>query len=187
MKYFLQKLKLGSLLLTIGTFAISCGGDDDPGLLSTVITAPDGLVIEMTWTINGEEAGYEYVDVDYIIDDLDQEGDYEFSAGNGFSFEEETISGGEDGTYYFSTFIYEFEVEEVAFTESNDIDVTYTIYPSGDSSTPLIINRTITSDYYDEEGVITRASHTIKKDGNDYTIKELKSERILENGYNGYN
>jgi hypothetical protein len=187
MKYFQKKLNLGLALFTIGAFAIGCGGDDEPDLFSAVITAPEGLVIEMSWTINGEELGYEYVDIDYIIDDLDQEGDYEFSAGNPYDFEQETISGAQDGTYYFSTFIYEFEVEEVAFTETTDIDITYTIYPAGDSSSPLVINRTITSEYYDSEGIITRASHTITKDGNEYTIKELKKEEILENGYNGYN
>ena len=186
MKKVLSKLTLLSAIFALGMFVTSCG-KDDPELFSKVIASPSGLQIDLTWTINGESAGNNYVDIDVVLDDLEQGSGvdgYEESSGSGSGYEYLTLSSDAlDGVYHLAPWIYNFEVSDEAFTMSDDIVLTFTIYPVGDDSNPIEVTQKFTSENYSPDEVLAYAKYTITKDGDDYTVKALNKVVEVTSGW----
>lgn len=175
---------LASLVLTL--IFTGCS-DDEPSLLSKTITAPDGLSIELTWTINGETEGYQFVDIDFVVDDLTQQGeeeDYEQSSGNGYDFESTSLGSEDaDGTYFVAPFIYNFETDEEEYVTSNDIVLTFKIYSAEDDSKAIQLEQKFTYQNHHSSEAIAFAKYSITKKGDSYNIKELKSVREINSGW----
>ena len=176
-----------SLLVCLAAALVFTGcGDDENPLISKTITSADGLTIEMTWTINDEEVGYEFVDVDVVLDDLAQgtgvDG-YENSSGSGFGFEdmfmEDTYA---DGTYLLAPFIYNFEVADEAIVNSEDIVLTFKIYAGVDDSEAKTFTQKFT---YENISLDPNAfaKYSITKTGDTYKIKELSKIKEINSGW----
>lgn len=161
-----------------------CGSDDDP-LISKTITTPNGLTIELTWTINGQDIGYEYVDVDFVLDDLEQgDNEYESSSGSSYGFEDAFMENVFlDGTYYLAPFVYNFEVADEEFTTSDDIQLTFKIYPGEDDTEALLFKQKLTYENYNQFEAIAYAKYVIVKTGETYKIKELSKIKEVYSGW----
>ena len=161
--YFLTGLVLSLLSLT------SCGDDDDTSLLSKTIDSSDGITIEMTWEVNGNANGEDYVDLDLYIDDTSVGDGYEFSSASGINTESEILSSSiNDGEYYMGVYFYSIEAPTLT---SATAYYSIKVYETGDPTNAITISGRIDDDVEGNDFAYAKAKFT--KNGNKFTITEL--------------
>ena len=176
---------------------MSCGSDDDGGdavvgntvvenkLFSEDFTTTANLEVEMTWTVGDSVDGYKYIDLDLLIDDVDQGTSYEVSSGSGYSTEDLTFfSSKADGSYYFSVYVFHYEsLKDGIVVTDEEVEYAIKVYPVGDESSAISFTGIVKNSHYDEDSDDSYAYYRLDKLGDDYTVVELDTVKVIENGY----
>ena len=157
--------------MILGLLGLAACSDDETTFLSKTIDSSNGITVELTWEVNGNANGEDYVDLDLYIDDTSVGDGYEFSS-TGLSTEKKVLSSSIDnGEYYMGVYFY--DIESSSLTSATAY-YSLKVYETGNSTNAITISGRIDNDV--ERNGFAYAKAKFTKSGNKFTISELSNE-----------